>query len=62
MSIKNMMNMLRFFKKKSFFVDVKIIEIFQKKEFFCGCKSQIIVLGYRIHGGKTELGSLSNVA
>ena len=37
------------------------VEIFQKKA-FDGCKSQIFVIGYRIVGRETELGSLSVVA
>ena len=40
------MNMLRFFEKKG----------------FGGCKSQKFVIGYRIVGRETELGSLSDVA
>ena len=43
-TIKNFMNMLRFFEKKA----------------FGGCKSQIHVIGYRIAGRETELGSLSD--
>ena len=40
------MNMLRFFGTKA----------------FGGCKSQLFVIGYRIAGRETELGSLSDVA
>ena len=38
-----------------------MVSFFEKKG-FCGCKSQIFVIGYQIARRETELGSLSDVA